>query len=174
MRETSTPTRAVESPSENEVSRFMHLRAPSEELSGGEAGHRNWESAADLGIVGHERNLQLLDHARFFFGRALSRWSRRQGGDMKNAKTTLYETLKRQILTLELPPDQDLDEVRLSEEYGISRTPVRDVLRQLSGEGYIDIRENRGARVIPMNHSTLRDFFLVAPMIYEAVGRLAL
>jgi DNA-binding GntR family transcriptional regulator len=93
---------------------------------------------------------------------------------MKNAKTTLYETLKRQILTLELPPDQDLDEVRLSEEYGISRTPVRDVLRQLSGEGYIDIRENRGARVIPMNHSTLRDFFLVAPMIYEAVGRLAL
>jgi DNA-binding GntR family transcriptional regulator len=92
---------------------------------------------------------------------------------MKSSKTTLYETLKRQILTLELPPDHDLDEVRLSEEYGISRTPVRDVLRQLAGEGYIDIRENRGARVIPMNHATLRDFFLVAPMIYEAVGRLA-
>lgn len=93
---------------------------------------------------------------------------------MKSGKITLYETLKRQILTLELPPDQDLDELKLSEEYGISRTPVRDVLRQLAGEGYIDIRENRGARVIPMNHSTLRDFFLVAPMIYEAVGRLAL
>lgn len=92
---------------------------------------------------------------------------------MKSSKTTLYETLKRQILTLELPPDHDLDEVGLSEEYGISRTPVRDVLRQLAGEGYVDIRENRGARVIPMNHATLRDFFLVAPMIYEAVGRLA-
>jgi DNA-binding GntR family transcriptional regulator len=92
---------------------------------------------------------------------------------MKSNKTTLYETLKRQILTLELPPDQDLDELSLSEEYGISRTPVRDVLRQLAGEGYVDIRENRGARVIPMNHATLRDFFLVAPMIYEAVGRLA-
>lgn len=89
------------------------------------------------------------------------------------SKTTLYETLKRQILTLELPPDQDLDEAKLSAEYGISRTPVRDVLRQLAGEGYVDIRENRGARVIPMNHATLRDFFLVAPMIYEAVGRLA-
>ncbi|MGD9509569.1 MAG: GntR family transcriptional regulator [Geminicoccaceae bacterium] len=92
---------------------------------------------------------------------------------MKNGKTALYETLKRQILTLELPPDEDIDEVRLSEEYGISRTPVRDVLRQLAGEGYVDIRENRGARVIPMNYATLRDFFLVAPMIYEAVGRLA-
>ncbi len=92
---------------------------------------------------------------------------------MKNGKTALYESLKRQILTLELPPDEDIDEVKLSEEYGISRTPVRDVLRQLAGEGYVDIRENRGARVIPMNHATLRDFFLVAPMIYEAVGRLA-
>jgi DNA-binding GntR family transcriptional regulator len=93
---------------------------------------------------------------------------------MKGGKTALYETLKRKILTLELAPDEDLDEVSLSEEYGISRTPVRDVLRQLAGEGYVDIRENRGARVIPMNLITLRDFFIVAPMIYEAVGRLAM
>lgn len=92
---------------------------------------------------------------------------------MNGGKTALHETLRRQILTLELAPDDDLDEVKLSQEYGISRTPVRDVLRQLAVEGYVDIRENRGARVVPMNHSTLRDFFLVAPMIYEAVGRLA-
>ena len=44
---------------------------------------------------------------------------------MKGGKTALHEALKRQILTLELPPDRDLDEVRFSEEYGISRTPVR-------------------------------------------------
>lgn len=92
---------------------------------------------------------------------------------MKNGKTSLYETLKRQILTLELAPDQDLDEASLSAEYGISRTPVREVLRRLAGEGYVDIRENRGARVIPMNLVTLRDFFQVAPVIYETVGRLA-
>lgn len=92
---------------------------------------------------------------------------------MKGGKFALAETLKRQILTLELQPDHDLDEVELSQEYGISRTPVRDVLRRLVGEGYVEIRENKGARVIPMNHVTLRDFFLVAPLIYEAVGRLA-
>ena len=92
---------------------------------------------------------------------------------MKGGKFALADTLKRQILTLELEPDHDLDEVQLSEAYGISRTPVRDVLRRLAGEGYVEIRENRGARVIPMNHTTLRDFFLVAPLIYEAVGRLA-
>ena len=68
--------RDPESPSENEVSRFMHLRAPSyrpsEELSGGGIDRRNWEGAADLNIVGHARNLELLDRARFFFGRALT------------------------------------------------------------------------------------------------------
>jgi len=92
---------------------------------------------------------------------------------VKNGKSTLYDDLKRQILTMELDPDEALDEVAISERYGLSRTPVREVFRRLAGEGYIDIRENRGARVIPMNHSTLRNFFLVAPMVYAAIGRLA-
>ncbi|WFU12415.1 GntR family transcriptional regulator (plasmid) [Rhizobium sp. CB3090] len=91
----------------------------------------------------------------------------------KTVKSNLYEDLKRQILTMELDPDADLDEASLSVRYGLSRTPVRDIFRRLAGEGYIDIRENRGARVIPMNHATLRNFFLVAPMIYAAIGRLA-
>lgn len=99
--------------------------------------------------------------------------SKRATTPKKNGKSSLYETLKRKILTLELSPDQDLDEASLSKEYGISRTPVRDVLRQLAGEGYVIIRENRGARVIPMSLETLRDYFLVAPVVYEAVGRLA-
>ncbi|MEK1930011.1 MAG: GntR family transcriptional regulator [Pararhizobium sp.] len=92
---------------------------------------------------------------------------------MKGGKSELYDDLKRQILTMELDPDEDLDEAALSEKYGVSRTPVREVFRRLEGEGYVDIRANRGARVISMNHSTLRHFFLVAPMIYAAIGRLA-
>jgi DNA-binding GntR family transcriptional regulator len=92
---------------------------------------------------------------------------------MRSGKSRLYDDLKRQILTMELDPDEDLDEQRLCEQYGLSRTPVREIFRQLAGEGYVEVRENRGARVIPMNHSTLRDFFLVAPMVYAAIGRLA-
>lgn len=92
---------------------------------------------------------------------------------MKSGKHTLQEDLKRQILTMELEPETDLDEVGLGERYGLSRTPVREMLRQLAGEGYLEIRENRGARVAPMNHATLRHFFLAAPMIYAAIGRLA-
>ena len=92
---------------------------------------------------------------------------------MKSGKDRLYEELKRQILTMELGPDEDLDEGKLSSEYGVSRTPVREILRRLEGEGYIGIFQNKGARVAPMNHATLRNFFLVAPMIYAAIGRLA-
>lgn len=92
---------------------------------------------------------------------------------VKSGKSNLYEDLKRQILIMELRPDQVLDEASLSERYGLSRTPVRETFRRLAGEGYLDIRENRGARVIPMDYSTLRNFFLVAPMVYAAIGRLA-
>ncbi|TXH74171.1 MAG: GntR family transcriptional regulator [Thiothrix sp.] len=88
-------------------------------------------------------------------------------------KENLYSDLKRQILTMELEPGASLDETTLSEEYQISRTPLRDVFRRLAGEGYLEIVSNRGASVASMNHKTLRNFFLTAPMLYAAVGRLA-
>lgn len=92
---------------------------------------------------------------------------------MRTGKAALYEDLKRLILTMELDPDALLDEASLTAQYGLSRTPVREVFQRLAGEGYLEIVEKRGVRVIPMNHATLRNFFLVAPMIYAAVGRLA-
>lgn len=91
----------------------------------------------------------------------------------KAKKAALYDHLKSAIMTLDLRPGADLDEQELSEEFALSRTPLREVLRQLAGEGYVDLRENRGARVSEMSHMTLRDFFLAAPMIYSAVMQLA-
>ena len=88
-------------------------------------------------------------------------------------KQKLSTYLKVAILTLKFGPGSDLDEAHLSEELGLSRTPLREVFRELAGEGYIDLRQNRGARVSEMSHTTLRDFFLAAPMIYSAVMRLA-
>ena len=88
-------------------------------------------------------------------------------------KQNLYEDLKRMILTMELAPGASLDETRLSEEYKMSRTPLRDVFRRLEGEGYLEIINNKGASVSSMDHGTLRSFFLAAPMIYAAIGRLA-
>jgi DNA-binding GntR family transcriptional regulator len=88
-------------------------------------------------------------------------------------KTICIEDLRRRILTHELDPGSYLDEVEICETYGISRPPVREALRQLAGEGYVVLHENRGAQVAPMSHKTLRNFFIAAPMIYAAVARLA-
>jgi len=88
-------------------------------------------------------------------------------------KDKLYQDLKKQILTLELEPGSPLDETSLSERYSISRTPLRDVFRQLAGEGYLTIVNNRGASVSSMSHKVLRDFFLTAPLLYASIARLA-
>ena len=85
----------------------------------------------------------------------------------------VLDDLRRRVLTLELAPGQNLDETSLSGEYGISRTPLRDILRQLAGEGYLEIVGNRGASVCSMSHEMLSDFFRTAPPIYSMVGRLA-
>ena len=88
-------------------------------------------------------------------------------------KELIVNDLKKQILTLQLEPGSALDEVRLSEQFKISRTPMREILRSLAGEGYVEIINNRGAYVSSMDHKVLRDFFLTAPMMYSAIGRLA-
>jgi DNA-binding GntR family transcriptional regulator len=91
----------------------------------------------------------------------------------KSRKAHCLDDLRRRVLTQELEPGAYLDEVQLSEAYKISRPPLREVLRQLAGEGYVHLHANRGAQVSPMTHKTLRNFFVAAPMIYAAVSRLA-
>ena len=92
---------------------------------------------------------------------------------MSISKDDILQQLQRRILTMELEPSQPLDEVRLSEEFNVSRTPMRDILRRLAGEGYVQIRDQRGTVVAPMDPKSMRNFFLTAPMIYAATSRLA-
>ena len=93
--------------------------------------------------------------------------------DALTPKARCIADLRRRILTQELEPGAYLDEVALAELYAISRPPLREVLNQLTGEGYVVLQKNRGAQVAPMTHKTLRNFFVAAPMIYAAVTRLA-
>ncbi|MCB2401248.1 FCD domain-containing protein [Rhizobium leguminosarum] len=88
-------------------------------------------------------------------------------------KVNLSHTLRRRILTMELAPGAVLDEVALSEEFGLSRPPVRELMRQMAGEGYIELEANRAARVSSMSYQSLHDFFLLAPMIYITANKLA-
>jgi DNA-binding GntR family transcriptional regulator len=94
-------------------------------------------------------------------------------GGNPDRKAALGDALRRRILTMQLAPGAVLDEVALSEEFGLSRPPVRELMRQMAGEGYIELEANRPARVTSMSYNALRDFFLVAPMIYIATTKLA-
>lgn len=91
----------------------------------------------------------------------------------KNRKTALADTLKREILTLVRAPGSDIDETQICEAFELSRTPVREVFRDLDGLGYLQLREQRSPKVSDLSHVTLRNFFLAAPMIYGAVMQLA-
>lgn len=89
------------------------------------------------------------------------------------AKDFCYQDIKKRILSTELEPGTLLDEVRLAAQYSLSRTPLREVMQRLAGEGYVELAENRGAKVASMDVGTMRTFFQTAPMIYAHVSRMA-
>lgn len=88
-------------------------------------------------------------------------------------KETCKAELANRILTLEIEPGTLLDETALCEEFGLSRTPLREVFQSLCGEGYLTLVRNRGAKVSSMDLESMRSFFQSAPMVYSATGRLA-
>lgn len=90
-----------------------------------------------------------------------------------NKKEQARQAIKHRVLTLDLAPGAVLDETLLAEEYGLSRTPLREVLQGLAGDGYLSLESNRGATASSMDLTTMRNFFQSAPMIYAAIARLA-
>src|SRR6204780_5634143 len=59
----------------------------------------------------------------------------------------LAEAIVESVLSGEFPPGLRLDEGMLADRYGVSRTPVREALRQLASTGLIEIKPRRRANV---------------------------
>ena len=57
-----------------------------------------------------------------------------------------YERIRTMVVDGEIPPGARLGQVELAEQLGISRTPVREALRRLTGEGLAEFEPNRGFR----------------------------
>ncbi|MGA9410296.1 MAG: GntR family transcriptional regulator [Roseobacter sp.] len=91
----------------------------------------------------------------------------------RGSKEICYEDVKLRILRMELEPGVVLEEASLAAHYALSRTPLREVLQRLAGEGYVTLAEHRGAKVASMDISVMRTFFQTAPMIYASISRLA-
>lgn len=78
----------------------------------------------------------------------------------------LYPQLQKDILTGRLKAGQKLTEQELCREYKVSRTPVREALRQLETDGLVENILNRGAFVIGMSRQDYEDMFEMR-RIYE-------
>ncbi|MDD4200046.1 MAG: GntR family transcriptional regulator [Eubacteriales bacterium] len=73
--------------------------------------------------------------------------------------TSLLAKLQRDILTGKFKPGQKLTEQDLCREYEVSRTPLREALRQLEADGLVENILNRGSFVIGMSDQDYNDLF---------------
>jgi DNA-binding GntR family transcriptional regulator len=81
------------------------------------------------------------------------------------------ELLRQRIFRRELEPGSWIDELKLAEHYGISRTPLREALKVLAAEGLVTMKVRRGAYVTEVSESDLRDVYhLLALLESDAAG----
>ncbi len=69
------------------------------------------------------------------------------------------EQLRQRIFNRELEPGSWIDELKIAEEFGISRTPLREALKVLAAEGLVTMKVRRGAYVTEMSDKDLRDVY---------------
>ncbi|MCL1895013.1 MAG: GntR family transcriptional regulator [Clostridiales bacterium] len=73
--------------------------------------------------------------------------------------TDLAFKLRIEILTERIRPGEKLTEQAICEQYSVSRTPVREALRNLEAEGLVEMIPNRGAFVIGLSEADIRDLY---------------
>lgn len=84
------------------------------------------------------------------------------------------ELLRQRIFSRELEPGSWIDELKLAEEYGISRTPLREALKVLAAEGLVTMKVRRGAYVTEVSEKDLADVYhLLALLESDAAGVVA-
>src|SRR5215475_11861801 len=86
---------------------------------------------------------------------------------------TVYEQLRLAIVNLDLPPGSPLDEVRLSQQFAMSRTPVREALVRLVGDGLVTTLPNRSTVVAPIDFEKLPVYFEALTLMYRVTTRAA-
>ena len=87
------------------------------------------------------------------------------GEDNYSLSSRVFHTIRENILSGKYATDEELKEKSIGEELGVSRTPVREALRQLELEGLVTIIPNKGAYVVGISQKDIHD-------IYEIRSRL--
>lgn len=92
---------------------------------------------------------------------------------MSSAVTRAYDHLRLGILEGRYAHGQHLREVALAAEIGVSRTPVREALRRLAGDGYVEMRPNHGVFVADWSRGSIHDLAALRAHLAVMAGELA-
>lgn len=106
----------------------------------------------------------------------MSPYQMKHVGENKEAHTLgnrIYHKIREDILNGIYEPDEELRENTLGKELGVSRTPVREALRQLELEGLVYIIPNKGAYVKGISHEDIRDIYMIRSRLEGLSARLA-
>ncbi len=83
------------------------------------------------------------------------------------------ERLRQRIFSHELPPGAWVDEQAIAEEYGISRTPLREALKVLTSEGLVTLKPRRGCYVTEISERDLDEIFDVITLLESECAKLS-
>jgi len=84
-----------------------------------------------------------------------------------------YAILREKLITGELPPGTDVSEPELTEQFQLSKTPVREALGRLCVEGFVETIPRRGYRVTPVTVKDVNDLFAVREELEGMAAALA-
>ena len=98
---------------------------------------------------------------------------RRAGAARGAAGSEICTTLREAIVNVDLRPGTALNESDVAQQFGVSRTPVREAFRTLLAEGLLDVRPQKGTYVALLNRAALADALFVREAIECAAAELA-
>ena len=81
------------------------------------------------------------------------------GEDNYSLGSRVFHMIRENILSGKYERDEELKEKSIGEELGVSRTPVREALRQLELEGLVTIIPNKGAYVVGISQKDIKDIY---------------
>ena len=96
-----------------------------------------------------------------------------EGVSRTSLTARVYDEIEEAILSGELAPGENLTEMKLSAELGVSRTPIREALSQLEREGLVRSVPNKGAVVVGISRKDIQDIYSIRSAIEGLAARWA-
>lgn len=93
--------------------------------------------------------------------------------DKYSLRGRVFHRLREDILSGKYNENDELKEVTIGEELGVSRTPVREAFRQLELEGLIQIVPNKGAYVTGITEKDVKDIYMIRSLLEGLCARWA-